>query len=100
MPFATTLEMFDAEFPGHFLRLVQSDAAEETLLAAQARGTPVGAGAAEVAGTSWVTYTDDSREPIRVAQLDGVRLLITGSGSEQEFRTLAAATTAGDVAPR
>jgi Protein of unknown function (DUF4245) len=85
---------------GHFLRLVQSDTAEETLLAAQARGTPVGAGAAEVAGTSWVTYTDDSREPIRIAQLDGVRLLVTGSGTEEEFRTLAAATTAGDVAPR
>ena len=42
-------------------------------------------------GTTWVSYTDDTREPIRIAALDGVRLLITGSGSDDEFRTLAAA---------
>ena len=28
-----------------------------------------------------MTYTDGTREPIRIAALDGVRLLITGSGT-------------------
>jgi hypothetical protein len=47
-----------------------------------------------------VTYTDDTREAIRIATLDGVRLLITGSGDDGEFGTLAAAATAGKVLPR
>jgi hypothetical protein len=84
---------------GRFLRLVQSNADEATLLASEAQGTPVASSPVEVAGMSWVTYTDDTREPIRIAELDGVRLLITGSGSEQEFQTLAAAATGGEVLP-
>jgi Protein of unknown function (DUF4245) len=51
-----------------------------------------------VGGVTWVAYTDDTREPIRVAALDGVRLLITGSGTDDEFRTLASAATGGAVA--
>ena len=46
----------------------------------------------DVDGTRWVTYTDDTREPIRIADMDGVRLLITGDGDDAEFCTLAAAT--------
>jgi hypothetical protein len=84
---------------GRYLRVVQSDAGEAELVTQEAGGTPVAAGAAEVAGTSWVTYGDDTPEPIRVAQVDGVRLLITGSGDDAEFRTLAAATTGGEVLP-
>ena len=85
---------------GRYLRVVQSDAVEVELVGEEARGTPVAIGAVEVAGTSWVTYDDGSRELIRVAQVDGVRLLITGSGDEAEFRTLAAATTGGGLLPR
>jgi Protein of unknown function (DUF4245) len=111
---------------GRYLRLVQSDAEETELLAAEAkdagasprpaseertasgsrpsdaeaRGTAVASGAVDVAGTTWVTYTDGTREPIRVADVDGVRLLITGSGDDDEFRTLAAATTGGEVLRR
>ena len=84
---------------GRFLRLVQSNADEAALLATEAEGTPVASGPVMVNGTTWVTYTDDTREAIRVAELDGVRLLITGSGGEDAFRTLAAATTAGEVLP-
>jgi len=84
---------------GHYLRLVQSDADELALLATEAQGTPVGAGPIVVTGTTWVSYTDDTREPIRIAALDGVRLLITGSGTDDEFRTLAAAATGGEVLP-
>ena len=82
---------------GHYLRLVQSDADELALLATEAQGTPVAAGPIVVNATTWVSYTDDTREPIRIAALDGVRLLITGSGTDDEFRTLAAATAGGAV---
>jgi hypothetical protein len=85
---------------GRFLRLVQSDADEPTLLATEAQGQAVASGPREVAGTTWVTYTDDTREPIRVAERDGVRLLITGSGSVPEFTALATAVAAGEVLPR
>ena len=85
---------------GRYLRVVQSDADEAALLTLEARGTPVASGAADVAGRTWVTYADDTREPIRIADLDGVRLLITGSGDEDEFRTLAAAVLSGEVLPR
>jgi hypothetical protein len=54
----------------------------------------------DVAGTSWVIYGDGTPEPIRVAQVDGIRLLITGSGDDAEFRTLAAGTAGGELLPR
>jgi hypothetical protein len=85
---------------GRYLRVVQSDAAEADLVTEEAHGTPVASGAVEVAGTSWVSYSDDTREPIWVAGVDGVRLLVTGSGNEEEFRTLAAAATGGGILPR
>ena len=110
---------------GRYLRLDQSDADEAELVVAEAEeagasqrppaseertasgGRPsdegarlVASGAVDVAGTNWVTYTDGTPEAIRVADVDGVRLLITGSGGDDEFRTLAAATTDGEVLPR
>jgi hypothetical protein len=85
---------------GRYLRVVQSDAGEAELVTEEAKGPPVASGAVEVAGTSWVTYGDGTRESIRVAQVDGVRLLITGSGDDAEFRTLAAGTAGGQVLPR
>ena len=68
---------------GRYLRLVQSDADEAALLATEAEGAPVASGPVVVSGTTWVSYTDDTREPIRIAALDGVRLLITGSGDRR-----------------
>ena len=85
---------------GRYLRVVQSDAGEAELVTEEARGTPVASGTVQVAGTSWVTYADGTPEPVRVAQVDGVRLLIRGSGDDAEFRTLAAGTVGGEVLPR
>jgi hypothetical protein len=59
----------------------------------------VAAGPVDVAGTSWVTYRDGTPEPIRIAHLDDVRLLITGSGDDAEFRALAAGTTGATALP-
>lgn len=84
---------------GRYLRLVQSDADEAALLASEAEGAPVASGPVVVNGTTWVSYTDDTRESIRIATIDGVRLLITGSGVDDDFRTLAAAAADGEVLP-
>jgi hypothetical protein len=87
---------------GRYLRVVQSDADEAALLTLEAQGTPIASGAVEVAGRTWVAYADDTREPIRIAEVPGptpVRMLITGSGTEDEFRTLAAAATGGAILP-
>ncbi|RZT84002.1 uncharacterized protein DUF4245 [Pseudonocardia sediminis] len=84
---------------GRYLRLVQSDATEENLLRTEA-GTdvPTGEGVTPAAGLNWVTYRSGSGEPFRVTAVPTpgsptpTRLLITGSGNDDEFRTLAEAT--------
>lgn len=80
---------------GRYLRLVQSDATEENLLATEAGGPVGGRGTIDAAGLTWVEYGAPDREPFRIATLPGtptVRLLITGSGTDDEFRALAEAT--------
>ncbi len=83
---------------GRYLRLVQSNLNEEALLvSAVDRGTPVARGTTEIAGTRWVMY--QAEEPVWIADVGGVRLLVSGSASEPDFRTLAAAATTGRVLP-
>lgn len=84
---------------GRYLRLVQSDAPEQAMLADAAGSVPPARGAVDVAGQRWVVYGADGSEAVWVADVAGVRLLITGSGGEEEFRTLAAATLAGEQLP-
>lgn len=92
---------------GRYLRLVQSDASEEALLGSEFGGAaPVARGVTPAAGLSWVTYEAANGEPVRVASAPAtapggpaVRLLITGSGNDDEFRTLAEATLRGRVLP-
>ncbi len=86
---------------GRYLRLQQGDATEEAMLrAAAGGGVAPGQGAVEVEGRQWVAYTGDRGEPIWITDLDGVRLLVTGSGSEADFRTLAVAAVRGAVVAR
>ena len=85
---------------GRYVRVVQSDAAEPALVAEEAKGPPTASGTVDVAGTPWTVYGDGTREPLWAAQVDGVRLVITGSGAEADFRALAAGTAGGEVAPR
>ncbi|MBC8093065.1 MAG: DUF4245 domain-containing protein [Pseudonocardia sp.] len=85
---------------GRYLRLVQSDGTEEALLAAEAGSTPVPAqGTADVAGLTFVVYGVPDDEPIWIGELDGVRVLITGSGSETDFQALAGALLTGEELP-
>lgn len=87
-----------------YLRVVQSDATEEALLATEA-ATAVGRGVVDVGGQTWVVYDDGTDEPIRIADVPtpgagSVRMLITGSGGEDDFRALAQAAVTGEVLTR
>jgi hypothetical protein len=75
-----------------YVQLQQSDATEDTLVAAAAGArNMVAQGAQNVGGLSWVVYGTRPGEPVWIADTGSVRLAITGSGSDDEFRTLATA---------
>lgn len=85
---------------GRYLRLLQSDATEEALLATETGGTPVpAAGTTEVAGLRFVVFGGPDDEPVWIGELDGVRVLLTGSGAEPDYRALAGALAAGERLP-
>jgi hypothetical protein len=75
-----------------YLQLQQSDATEEALLTALG-GRPA-QGVQDVAGTRWVVYGTRPAEPVWIADAKGVRLVLTGSATDDEFRTLATAVLA------
>jgi Protein of unknown function (DUF4245) len=91
---------------GRFLRLLQSDASEEALLTTETGGAPaVAQGVVEVGGRRWVAYTGpgERAEPIWITEVTAtdapaVRMLVTGSGSEPDLRTLAEAAATGERA--
>jgi hypothetical protein len=85
---------------GRYLRLQQGDAGEESMLRAEAGDATQGTGVVDVEGLQWVSYTGERGEPIWITDVDGVRMLVTGSGSEADFRTLAAAAVRGEVLTR
>ncbi|HVL83463.1 MAG TPA: DUF4245 family protein [Pseudonocardia sp.] len=88
---------------GRFVRLVQTDADEAALLAAEGE-VPPATGTVEVAGVRWTVLESDRQAPVWVARVDGgggppVGLLLTGSGGDAVLRTLAEALAAGEVLP-
>jgi Protein of unknown function (DUF4245) len=86
---------------GGYLRLSQSDAPEVELVRLETeQPRPIAGGAVEVGGVTWVRYPSVHEEIALVADLSGVRLLITGSASEQDMRALAAAVLAAQPLPR
>lgn len=99
-----------------FLRVVQSAATEGDLVLAQLGTSAVAGGPVEVAGRRWVVYTPGSvagaggasavREPAWVtafaaadASHPPTRVLITGGGTADDFRAMAAAVSSGQVLP-
>ena len=76
---------------GRYLQLSQSSATEETLVPWVAGGPRASTGADLYEGNSWVQYDEEGSEPIWVTDLGDVRVLVTGSGSTEEFTTLATA---------
>lgn len=83
---------------GDYLRLSQSSAPRRELLAGGTRPAPVET--VRVGEQDWAVHATADGERVWVADLGEVRLLITGSAGEPEFRALAAATQNGPVAPR
>jgi hypothetical protein len=86
--------------PGRYLRLSQSNAPVDMLVVMEAGGgvSADSRGSVDVAGTKWAKHLGKGSESSWVTTVDGVQLLITGSGTEDEFRTLAtAAQTAKPV---
>lgn len=82
---------------GRYNKLTQSDADEQVLVPFVVDGEERYASGTElVDGTEWVVYEREGDEPVWVADLGDVRLLITGSGTTEEFTTLAEATTSAE----
>ena len=80
---------------GGYLRLSQSDAGEVDLAAMEtATLRPKPAGAVQVDGVTWVHYPSVRDEPAWIADVSGVRLLVTGSAPEADLRVLASAVLA------
>lgn len=77
----------------HYLRLSQSPAAEEELVASETGLPPQARGVVDAGGRQWVVYRSVRSERAWVGERDGIRLLITGNGSEAEFRALAEAVS-------
>ncbi|WP_258174791.1 DUF4245 domain-containing protein [Actinopolyspora mortivallis] len=80
----------------HYLRLSQSAANEADLVAFETERPPRARGTVHAAGTRWVVYDSIRSEVAWVTDHDGVRMLITGNGTEQEFRVLAEAALRAD----
>lgn len=77
---------------GNYLRLAQTRGSEAELVAAETHRAPQATGTVQAGGVQWVEYRGMRDEQAWVTERNGVRLLITGNASEQEFRTLAQAT--------
>lgn len=88
-----------------YVSLTQSDA-DETPLVQSIQNAVYPTGAEDVDGVKWVVYRGgEGTEPVWTTRLDGpggpVQLAITGAGSPDDFRTLAAATqTQPPLTPR
>jgi hypothetical protein len=76
---------------GRYVQLSQSGAALPDVLASETGTEPARSGSVSVDGVSWATYPSRRDEVAWVAALDGAVVLITGSGSAEEFRELATA---------
>lgn len=76
-----------------YLRLSQSTAPEEELVAFEVERPPQAEGVVQAGGRQWVLYRGVRSEKVWVGERDGVRLLLTGSATEEEFRVLAEAVS-------
>jgi hypothetical protein len=80
---------------GMYVSLTQSNA-DETKLVGSIHPSMYPSGTVDVDGTRWITYQGDNVEPVWTTRLGSpvgpAQVAVTGAGSADEFRTLAAAT--------
>ncbi|ASO18445.1 hypothetical protein FHR81_002852 [Actinoalloteichus hoggarensis] len=84
---------------GSYLRLSQSDADEGTLVAYETRQAAVGQGMVSAAGHDWVHYLGERDETVWVTEVDGSRILLTGTATETDFQVMAEAVVEAEVLP-
>ncbi len=84
---------------GTYLRLSQSSAAPDELVAFETGIRSTATGVVRVQDEDWAIYPGVHGERVWVTDLGAVRILITGSAGEPEFRTLATATLTAPRAP-
>jgi hypothetical protein len=82
-----------------YLRLVQSDAPEDVLVASEQSGPPA-VGPVSAGGRTWTSYRGARGEALWVTDVDGVRWLVTGSASPARFTQLVTAALGSPVVPR
>ncbi|OLR90325.1 hypothetical protein BJP25_03525 [Actinokineospora bangkokensis] len=86
--------------PDRFVGLSQSRAAAPELVELETGARAEPTGSVEVDGTQWTVYPGVRAERAWAAALGGTTTLITGTGTEDEFRTLATAVQAAQPLPR
>ena len=88
---------------GHYLRLSQSDAPVPVLVISEpgldTDTAPQETGKQQAAGVTWAVYPGRPGEQTWVADRGGVAFVISGSGTADEKRTIAAAALSGAVLP-
>ncbi|REH41908.1 uncharacterized protein DUF4245 [Kutzneria buriramensis] len=88
---------------GGFLRLSQTQGAARDLIASETddpNSEPAATGTIDVAGVNWTIYPARRSENSWLADVGGVRLLISGNGKEADFRTLAQAVQTAPPLPK
>ncbi|WP_166657956.1 DUF4245 domain-containing protein [Actinokineospora alba] len=86
--------------PGHFVQLSQSSAVPAEVVRVETGQESAPTGQVEAGGRSWQVYPGRRDERAWATELDGVTLMITGNGTEEEFRTLATAVLKAEPLPR
>lgn len=81
---------------GSYMRLTQSNAAEE-VLAKNVVGTRYATGTEQIGDRKWVVYAEPGTEPAWITDFGDVRVLIKGAGNRGSFTTLA--TAVGNAKP-
>ncbi|WP_436493772.1 DUF4245 domain-containing protein [Actinokineospora sp. HUAS TT18] len=87
--------------PGRFVQLTQSGApAEDVVHLETGSADSKASGTVEAGGRSWQVYPGRRDEKAWAVEVDGATLVITGSGTEADFRTMATAVLAATPLPR
>jgi Protein of unknown function (DUF4245) len=81
---------------GRFVQLSQSGGDPADVLATETGEQASSTGAVEVEGVSWQVHPSRRDEVAWVAELDGAVAVITGSGTEEEFRVMAGAVRSAE----
>ncbi|NLU82807.1 DUF4245 domain-containing protein [Rhodococcus sp. HNM0569] len=92
---ATTVGYIDTA--GRYLQLTQSNAAEDELVRFVAGEPRSATGTENAGGQTWIVYGGADVEPIWISDFGDVRVLLTGAGDDDAFRTLADAVAAAEV---